>query len=254
MSPVDLTLFAHVVSAPEPDLDLALAALLVAAPEHPGLDTSAELARLDALASRTREALGRLGEGAENGDKAREVIAFLFGPAGFRGDTESYYDPRNSFLPDVLRRRRGIPISLALVVLEVCRRLGVLAEGVGFPGHFLVRAPERARRGKAGGAYLYFDPFAGRPLSQEDLRELAGRVSSSPRDPDPRWLEPVTKKQMLARMLANLVGIYKDRRDVPRLRAALERLQVLSPRPEVRGELDALGGSSPWPSGGHALN
>ena len=132
--------------------------------------------------------------------------------------------------------------GLAVVLLEIFARAGVEAAGVSFPGHFLVRSP-----GPTGP--LFVDPFDGRILSREDLRELHGRVAGEPSDPDPRLLEPADKKQVLVRMLHNLRGIFAARGDRPRLRAVLERLEILTPSDELRREIVSLGGESPVPAG-----
>ena len=140
---VDLTLFAHLCARPEAELDLAEAALLIAAAESPGLDVARYLGLLDELGRRAAAAVSRCA-----GDEARieRAVGFVYGEAGFHGNDEDYYDPRNSFLNEVLDRRTGIPISLALVLTEICQRAGVEARGVSFPGHFLVRCQVRRSR------------------------------------------------------------------------------------------------------------
>ena len=241
---VDLTLFAHVCARPEAELDLAEAALLIAEAEAPGLDVARYLKLLDELGRRAAAAVSRCA-----GDEARveRAVGFVYGDAGFRGNDEDYYDPRNSFLSDVLDRRTGIPISLALVLTEICRRAGVDARGVSFPGHFLVRSDT------ARGA-IFIDPFGGRALSRGELRALHARATGEDSDPSPRLLEPATKAQILIRMLNNLRGIYESRGDEARLRSVLERLFVLSPGEALRRQLEELGGSEPWRSGGAGLN
>jgi len=173
--------FEVLVRAPEHDLPLAEAALLIAAHDHP-VDVAAQLAILDALAlgaPRTPEMLAR----------------HLFTELGFAGNDTAYTDPRNSYLDEVLRRRLGIPITLSVLMLEVGRRRGLLLEGVGMPGHFLVRADDGA----------FYDAFhGGLRLDEQGCR----RIFETTRGPMPflaEYLAPVGSRAILARMLANLV-------------------------------------------------
>jgi regulator of sirC expression with transglutaminase-like and TPR domain len=232
MSLADLAHFAHVASRPEPELDLAQAALLIAEPEYPGLDISRYVDQLDDLGAVARRRLAGSERSAVH--CLGHINRLLYEELGFRGNHDDYYDPRNSFLNEVLDRRIGIPITLAVVLLEVCRRAGVEARGVSFPGHFLVRAPD------ASGP-LFVDPFRGQLLSRAQLRTLYRETTGQEREPDPRVLEPALKSQILVRMLGNLRGIYNSRGDGPRLRDVLERIQLLAPSDDVRGELERLG-------------
>jgi regulator of sirC expression with transglutaminase-like and TPR domain len=246
-----LRLFAHHAARPEPELDLPRAALLLAEPEYPGLDCVAYLDRLDELGRLARERIagGWAGRGA--GDTERpgpavprelaQLLQFFYGELGFCGNTDDYYDPRNSFLNEVLDRRTGIPITLALVLVEVARRAGLTAFGVGFPGHFLVRF-ENAQHGP-----ILVDPFEGCVLDAAGLAELAGRSTGRAAAPDPRALEPASKANTLIRMLNNLRGIYAAREESERLRSILERLEVLAPSSELRRQIEALGGTKTPP-------
>lgn len=254
---VSLTLFAHVTARPEEELDLAEAALLIAEAEHPGLDVPRYLAELDRLGAEARRALGRpLGraEATPGSGAVERVLQLLYGQQGFRGNTADYYDPRNSYLNHVLDRRLGIPITLAVVITEVCRRAGVEAQGVSFPGHFLVRAPLGPPSSSSPGRVLLIDPFEGRLLGREELKALAARVTGSTQEPDPRLLQPANKRQILVRMLNNLRAIYGKQQDQDRLRRVIELMQVLAPSQELRKELQQLGGRQPWPTRGGALN
>ena len=246
MARAELTLFAHVVARPDDEIDLASAALLIAEDAYPGLDVAAYLARLDTLG---QEAQALLLDMSKPGDplevreaKVARVLELLYGTVGFRGNDADYYDPRNSYLNEVLDRRTGIPITLAVVVIEVLRRAGIEASGVGFPGHFLVRTS--GPRGP-----LFVDPFAGQILTRESLRALHERVAGEARDPDPRLLEPVGARAILSRMLNNLRGIFAQRGDRVRLRHTLERLMVLQPSAELAQEISSLGGDPPDASG-----
>lgn len=238
-----LTLFAHVAARPDVELDLAEAALLIAETEYPGLNIARYAGVLDELG---RTATRIIAQPSERPGVER-VLRFLYDEAGFRGNADDYYDPKNSFLNDVLDRRTGIPITLALVITEVCKRAGVEAQGVSFPGHFLVRSPA------PNGLYVA-DPFEGKLMTQADLRNLLARTTGTPRDPDARMLEPATSRQILVRMLNNLRGIYSTRGDKDKEREILERLHLLSPTDEVKRDLDAAGGERAVFTGSRALN
>jgi regulator of sirC expression with transglutaminase-like and TPR domain len=241
---LSLTLFAHVCSRPEAELDLAEAALLIAETGSPGLDVARYVRALDELGEGARAKASRA-----SSDEARleRAIRYVYDDAGFHGNEDDYYDPRNSFLNEVIDRRTGIPITLAVVLVEVCRRAGVDARGVSFPGHFLVRSD--TPRGT-----IVVDPFSGRPLSRDDLRALYARSTNQEGDPPAQLLEPATKVQILTRILNNLRGIYENRKDDLHLRGVLERVQVLVPTDSVRAKVKELGGSTPWRSRGGGLN
>jgi regulator of sirC expression with transglutaminase-like and TPR domain len=208
--------FAALVAAGE-GTDLGRAALAIARIAHPGLDPAPSLAALDALASGARGHLG--GHPA-----AADVAAYLFRECGFRGNQADYYDPRNSCLNDVLDRRAGIPITLSVVFMEVASRLGLAVEGVGFPGHFLVRV--------AGGEEpLLLDPFfGGRAIGREELlvryRALGGvDVPALPADA----LATTGTIGILTRMLRNLLRIYLKRAEHARALEATDLLLVAVP-------------------------
>src|SRR6185437_3487351 len=165
---LNLTLFAHRCARPEDELDLVEAALLIAETEHPGLDIARYVRAIDELGRGARAAVERAGGPAES--RLERAVRYVYEEAGFHGNQDDYYDPRNSFLSDVIDRRTGIPITLAVVLTEVCRRAGVEARGVSFPGHFLVRAD--LPRGT-----IVVDPFAGRPISRDELRALFARAT-----------------------------------------------------------------------------
>jgi len=234
-----LRLFAHLAARPESELDLPRVALLLAEPEYPGLDVSVYLDRLDELGALCRARLHdpRSREGGASGIPPRvaHLLHLLYDELGFRGNSGDYYDPRNSFLNEVLDRRVGIPITLALVAVEVARRAGIVAHGVGFPGHFLVRFDDGDRR-------VLVDPFDGRVLDEPALAELAERHTGRLQAPNSRSLEPASKANTIIRMLNNLRGIYAAREDRARLRGILERLEVLAPSTELRRQIEALGG------------
>jgi len=228
MNPADLSLFAHVVGRPDAHVDLAQAALMIAECEYPGLDIPSYISALDRFAARARRALAA----APDDPPMATVLRVLYGDLGFRGNSDDYYDPRNSFLNEVLDRRTGIPITLGIVLIEVCRRVGVEARGVSYPGHFLVRSPT------PGGA-VFIDPFEGVPLDESDLQMLYQRATGEDGPIDPRRLEPASRKQILLRMLNNLRGVYETRADQQRLQDVLMRMSVLAPPEDQRRDVDA---------------
>ena len=238
-----LTLFAHVAARPDADIDLAEAALLIAELEYPGLDVARYTGVLDDLG----QAAARVLKSPSERPAVERVLRFLYDEVKLHGNTEDYYDPKNSFLNEVLDRRMGIPITLAVVIIEVCKRAGVEARGISFPGHFLVRSP-------APNGLFIADPFEGRLLTQQDLRALIAKATGAPRDPDARMLEPATSRQILVRMLNNLRGIYSSRGDKDKERDILERLFILSPTDEVKKDLDAAGGERGVFTGSRAIN
>ena len=191
-------LFAQLVSRPDEEIDLAGAALLIAREEYPDLQIERYVERLDALA-------GELGRRvSESGIErvASGLSQLLFTEEGFRGNSNDYYDPKNSFLNEVLDRRTGIPISLSAVYIEVARRAGIPAYGVGLPGHFLVRLEDP----EAG---LLVDPFHGGAIvSEADCQERLDRIYEGRVRLEPSMLEPCGRRAMLARMLRNLKAIY----------------------------------------------
>jgi regulator of sirC expression with transglutaminase-like and TPR domain len=212
-------------------IDLGRAALEIARIGHPALEPDPWLRRLDALAAGVRP---RLARAASPDATVAEVAAYLFEDCGFRGNQEEYYDPRNSYLNDVLERRTGIPISLSVVLLEVGARLGIALEGVGFPGHFLVRI--------AGQREPLLDPFfGGRPIDGRQLlaRYRAFRGAEVPALPADA-LEPAGTRSILTRMLRNLVRIYLEQKDHERALLAVDLVLVLAPQAADELRLRAL--------------
>ena len=185
--------FTELVQGPEEELRLDAAALRIAAHAQPDLEVDAELAVLDGLA-------GGIGEHTLEGWRRH-----LFVDLGFTGNVKRYYDPGNSFLNEVVRRRRGLPITLSVLGMEVGRRIGLRLEGVGMPGHFLLR----------NGPGIYVDPFAGGRVMDRDECVERFRAVNGPGVPfDPAYLEPVGPRAILARMLNNLKSVYTGRGDI----------------------------------------
>jgi regulator of sirC expression with transglutaminase-like and TPR domain len=237
--PVDLVLFAHLLQKPDGELDLERAALVVAEAEYPSLDVASYIGKLDGLGQLARQRLKSLGidpRSAETApsDALQAILRLLYQELGFHGNVSDYYDPRNSFLNEVIDRRTGIPLTLAIVLVGVCRRAGVEAHGLSFPGHFLVRTTRR------NGEPMFVDPFDGRPLENAQLQALYESATGDPGEIDERFLEPARRRQIIARMLNNLRAIYEVRGDRARLQRVLERMAVVNPSEEVRSRLDHL--------------
>jgi regulator of sirC expression with transglutaminase-like and TPR domain len=220
--------FSAIVSREDAKIDLARACLLIAEDAYPGLDVDGYLGEIERFAKRLR---ARLAPGVAAEEKVVALNEFLFDDLGFSGNADDYYDPRNSYLNEVLDRRTGIPITLSVLYMEIGRRVGLALEGVSFPGHFLVRLRVR-------GGTLVLDPFAGgAPQSESDLRERLKRVI--PRGatggvpisdlPLEQFIEPASNRQILARVLRNLKGIYREADKPERLLEVLNRMIIVAP-------------------------
>jgi len=221
--------FAELMAREEAQIDLARACLLISQDAYPGLDVEGYLGEIERFAARLR---GRLQGGRDAEERVVELNQFLFDELGFHGNARDYYDPRNSYLNEVLDRRTGIPLTLSVLYLEVGRRIGLALEGVSFPGHFLVRLPLR-------GSMLVLDPFSGgEPQSEADLRARLRRVVPAgvtgpvPLEQLPldQFLEPAGKRQILARLLRNLKGIYRESDKPERLLGVLNRMLMVAPK------------------------
>jgi regulator of sirC expression with transglutaminase-like and TPR domain len=212
--------FAELTGRPDGRIDLARAALAIARWEYPELEVEAYLDRLDGLARgadgarRSADPLGRL-------HRLRE---YLFVEQGFAGNREEPFDPRNSFLNEVLDRRTGIPITLSLMLMEVGKRLGLAVEGIGLPGHFIAGA-------RFGDAQILLDCFnGGALLTPEACEELVGRALGEKMTLKPEHFAAVSGTRLLMRMLTNLKGIYWRREDWDHVVGVLDRMLVLDPR------------------------
>ncbi len=209
----------------EESIDVALGAALIARDVYEDLDIASLLGRFDELSS----PISRLGLHQMTGDaQALEMAHYLYERQGFAGNETDYYDPKNSLLPDVLDRRLGIPITLAIVYCEIARRVGVRAHGVSFPGHFLVRLERDADEPDRGPVIV--DPFfGGRVLDKRSLASLLKRVVGTNETLRPEHLEPAAPRLVLARMLTNLKAVYLARGENSRALLALDRLVTLTP-------------------------
>jgi regulator of sirC expression with transglutaminase-like and TPR domain len=229
-APSALQYFACLVARDE-DFALFEAAVAVAQDEYPGLDPQAVLAQVDALAQRLKR---RVPADAVVLQKLRFLNRYFFQDLGFAGNVNDYYDRRNSYVHEVLATRRGIPITLALIYMELASQIGLDVRGVSFPGHFLVKV-------RAGQAEVVIDPMSGRSLSRDELEErlapycrergLTGEFEV----PLGLFLQAAPAREVIARLLRNLKELHSGAEDWPRLLAVCERLVLLLPHdPEQR--------------------
>ena len=210
--------FAQLASHPDEAIDLEEGAILIAAEEYPDLEVESVRRDLDALGEAARE---RLPDRTPHGERVAALNRFLFEEVGFAG-AEEYYDPRNSYLNDVLMRRRGIPITLSLVYMCVGRRAGIDTRGISFPGHFLVRCP--------GPEEAIVDAFHGRVLSREDCEVRFSGAAGATALFDPAvHLRDATPREILVRMLSNLQRIFAEAGDFERLLSCCDRILLLTP-------------------------
>ena len=210
----------------EPGEAIAPAALAIAGVEYPALDAAPYLQRLERMGEAAEGRVQR-NQGAATQTRLATLNAYLYEELGFSGNREHYDDPRNSFLNEVFDRRTGIPISLAIVYLEVGRRAGLRLEGVNFPGHFLVRA--LGAHGTADDE-LIIDPFhAGAILSEVDCRHLLREYVGENTAFDRGLLATATRQHIVVRMLVNLKRLYVRMRSFPQARATADLLLAVDP-------------------------
>ena len=215
--------FEELAALPDECIDVATGAALIARDAYATLDVDRLVERFDDLAAPLAARNLALVPPRE---QAAAVSLHLYDQLGFRGNEQEYYDPKNSLLPDVLDRRLGIPITLAVVYCEVARRAGVRARGVSFPGHFLVRVDAA----NSDDAPIAVDPFfGGRRLDDAGLQTLLKRASLAHEISLAEHLAPASVRTILVRMLINLKWIYATRGDFARALLALDRIISLTP-------------------------
>ena len=225
--------FEKLITGQDTVIDLAMAALLIAAEEYPDLNIGHYITQLDLLARRVLEVTGLpdadfklSGETPQKVDALDVIHAMnkvLFEQERYHGNHADYYNPGNSFLNEVLERHEGIPITLSLIYMEVGRRVGLQIVGIGLPFHFIVRCD------LAHGS-IYIDPFErGHLLSEQDCRERINRLFRGKIPFNSLWLEPVSNRQLLTRMLANLKNIYIHKGDYLRALSVCDRIVLLAP-------------------------
>jgi regulator of sirC expression with transglutaminase-like and TPR domain len=223
--PTPLEYFSSLV-AEDGGLNLLEAAVSIAQDEFPVLDVEAVLSEVEAMAQRLRQ---RLPADASARHKLQALTRYFHQELGFAGNVNNYYESGNSFVHHVLATRRGIPITLAVIFLELATHLGLRAQGLAFPGHFLIKV-------SMGNGEVVLDPFTGQSLSRERLDEylqifrqgasLKGAVDL----PVELFMQAAPPRDILVRMLRNLKEIYRAAEDWPRLLAVQQRLVVLLPR------------------------
>ena len=205
------------------ELPLLDTALLIARDEYPDLDARAITAQVETYAATLRP---RVDGDVDLPSRLTAINRYLFEEIGFAANVDQYDDPRNSYLNEVVDRKLGIPISLAVVQMEVTRRLGMPLDGISFPGHFLVRLP-------VDDGILVLDPYnKGRPVSADELRERASPHLGGQAPDDQQLLQilaPATHRMILMRMLRNLKGLYVESGDWERVARSADRLLKLSP-------------------------
>jgi regulator of sirC expression with transglutaminase-like and TPR domain len=212
--------FQQLVTLPEGAIPLAEAALLLACEEYPQLEIGPYVDQLDEIASTVRSRIQGTGSPL---DIIESINHVLFDELGFRGNTENYHDPRNSFFNDVLERRVGIPITLSTVFLEVARRVSLPVAGVGLPGHFLVKYVDRTQE-------IYLDPFnRGEILTQSDCARRLAEIFGDSQSFSEQMLAAVSSRQMLLRMLNNLKAIYLKAHTYDKGLAMVDMMLLIEP-------------------------
>ena len=213
------------VSGEDSDIDIGLAALLIAVNHYSGLDVAAYMRQLDILAQGARERIGK----ARRPARIIEALnVYLFEEQGFRGNQEDYYNPANSFLNEVLDTRRGLPIALSIVYMAVAQRLGLPVSGVGLPLHFIARYDPPSRFGSADP--ILIDPFhGGEILTPQSCQKRIESVLGHSIEFDPAYLQPTPKRLILYRLLNNLKQIYVRREEPAKAGRVVEQMLVVMP-------------------------
>ncbi|MEY3869756.1 MAG: SirB1 family protein [Microcoleaceae cyanobacterium] len=212
--------FEREINQPDVKIDLAKAALYIALEEEPDFEPEEYLNALDIMAWKVEEYLPETKYPLR---VIQSINRYLYDDLEFQGNTWDYYDPRNSFLNEVIARRTGIPITLSLVYLEIAKRINFPMVGIGMPGHFLIR-PEFEDVG------IYVDPFhQGEVLFPEDCQARLTQIYHQSVPMQPAFFAPVTPRHFLARLLTNLKAIYLNQRQASRALTVVERILLLFP-------------------------
>lgn len=212
--------FAEIAALDAEAIPLDRAALVMALEEYPELDIPAYLKRIDGLAARAEVLIG-IDRSPVN--VIEGINEALFIQEGLRGNSDDYYDPRNSYLNQVLDRKLGIPISLSLLYMEVAKRIGFSIQGIGFPGHFLVKHA-------AGKKEIIVDPFnLGRILTWNDCQELLDKIYKESVTMNASLLQPMEKRTILTRMLFNLKSIYTQKEQYFKALSVIDKILMLNP-------------------------
>jgi len=211
--------FEKLMKKPEKDIRLAEAALYIASDEYPKMDIAAYLTVLNQWASSLKKDCMR----KPKAQRLDLLNSLLFEEMQFSGNIDNYYDPKNSFLNDVIDSRKGIPISLSVIYLELAWHLGLDATGIGFPGHFLVRINDH-------GKMVYVDSFyRGRVMTADDCMEFWNDISEGELEFQESFLSSMNKHQILIRMLRNLKSIYLEQKSYRKLTRVMDKLIIMNP-------------------------
>ena len=214
------SVFASLASLEESVFPLDRAAAAIGLEEYPQLDIEACLRQLDEYAAHAQVLLGDDRSPLKVIESLNQV---LFVDGALQGNTEDYFDPRNSYLNEVLERKVGIPITLSIIYIEVARRIRFAVQGVGLPGHFIVKC-------QGGEGEILIDPFGGgRVLSAANCQDLLDKLFGGTVKLQPTHLQPMDKKSIVTRMLFNLKGIYYHKEDYLKALAIVERILMLNP-------------------------
>lgn len=209
---------------PEPMINLAAAALFIAQEEYPDLDVEEYLNTLDTMAMEVEE---RLPPTPYPLKVLKTINHYLFEDLKFAGNDTNYYDPKNSFLNDVIDRRVGIPITLSLVYLEVAKRLDFPMAGVGLPGHFLIRPLQE-------GMEIFVDAFhQGEILFPQDCQDRLNQIYAPALELQPEFLKPIGSRRFLSRMLTNLKMVYLNQGELNKALGAIERILMIFPKAPI---------------------
>jgi len=213
--------FNKLITQPDEQIDLLRAALSIASDAYPDLDANRYLVQIKLWAEQIKN---QLPEGADVQTRLHVLNHFLFNKLGFIGNSENYYDPRNSYLNEVLDRRCGIPISLSVVYIKLGNLLGLDVSGVSFPGHFLVKLPYDEGE-------VVIDPFnGGVSLSEKDLTVRLETLFNTEIENLTPFLQPASNRDILIRMLSNLKGIHHHRADVEKTLEVINKILLLDPQ------------------------
>jgi regulator of sirC expression with transglutaminase-like and TPR domain len=212
--------FAELAALDEDLFPLDRAALAIGLDVYPDLDIDRYLKRLDLMAGRTEVVAGQ-DRSMDNIIQSLNEVLFI--QEGLRGNNEDYYDPRNSYLNEVLDRKTGIPITLSLIYMEVARRIGFPIQGVGLPGHFILKC-------SSDDLELYIDAFdQGKILSLKDCQEFLDKNYGGTLTVQPILLQAMDKKAIISRMLYNLKGIYYQKEEFDKALPVIEKILQLNP-------------------------
>ena len=206
----------------EDQIDLAVASVLIAQSRYPELEGESELDALDSMASVLTD---RIQQSKDDSPlhTMNLLSGWLYEELQYKGNHENYYDPRNSYINDIIDRRTGIPIALALIYIEVGRRAGIPLVGIGMPGHFLV--------GHLGIEDHFIDPFHnGTLISKEEAMDLFKRLTANRKKWNESFLEPVTNREFIIRMLRNLKAAHLKIKDLPQTVKVLDMLVAINPK------------------------